>query len=279
MLYERDNCMKKDSSKAIPNKLNHTTKEVKNQDKNTESREDFSVLGYKPSHGMKNLYDVLEAFVYAIIAVIVIFTFFARLTVVDGPSMDTTLKHGDYLIVANVFFTYEPENGDIVVVHGDFKNYYEGIYKNEKHEIYHNYSDPIVKRVIATEGQEIKIDYGTMTVYVDGKKLNEPYAQYLLTPQDRLFLGRVPTLGEYRYDENGDVIKDKDGNAVYYPYYNSKTGVFTAVVPENHVFVMGDNRDNSADSRLMEIGFVPEEFIVGKAVFRLAPFSKMGGLD
>ncbi|MBE6674883.1 MAG: signal peptidase I [Ruminococcaceae bacterium] len=234
--------------------------------------EDFSKQEFKASKSLKNFFDIIESFIYAIIAVLVIFTFFARLTIVDGESMESTLHHKEYLIVANVFFSYEPKNGDIVVVHGDFQNYYDNKYSGYDHYLNHNYSDPIVKRVIATGGQTVEIDYKTNTVTVDGVKLNEDYAQYIEAYRTAI------TLGEYRYDENGDVIRDAQGDPIYYPLFNQNTGVFSAVVPENHVFVMGDNRDHSADSRLNEIGFVPEEFIVGKAVFRLTPFNKMGGL-
>ena len=236
------------------------------------SVEEFTQIRRKPSESLKNLFDVLESLIYAIIAVLIIFTFFARLTVVDGSSMDTTLKHGEYLVVANVFFTYEPDNGDIVVVNGDFENYYNEKYKGLNHYMNYNYSAPIVKRVIATEGQSIVINYNTLEVFVDGELLDESYANYFNEYRTPI------TLGEYRYDENGEVIRDSYGNAIYYPYFNKTTGIFSATVPEGCVFVMGDNRDNSADSRLNEIGFVPEEFIVGKAVFRLAPLNKMGGL-
>ena len=246
-------------------------KKVDNSSIDEEIKE-FTQIRRKPDETLKNILDVFESLIYAIIAVLVLFTFFARLTKVDGTSMDTTLKHGEYLVVANLFFSYEPDNGDIVVVHGDFQNYYSEKYEGYNHYMNHNYSDPIVKRVIATEGQKIVINYNTLEVFVDGEPLDESYASYFNQY-------RIPiTLGEYRYDENGDVIKDSYGNPLYYPLFNNTTGIFSATVPEGCVFVMGDNRDNSADSRLNEIGFIPEEFIVGKAVFRLAPFSKLGGL-
>lgn len=227
--------------------------------------EDYTRAEYCKSKGLKNFFDVMESFVYAIIAVLVVFIFFARLTVVSGDSMNNTLKNGEYLIVANVLFTYEPENGDIVVIHGDFEKYYSTIYDGKNHQLNNNYDSPIVKRVIATEGQKIKIDYNTKEIFVDGVKQSDDYAIYLTGGREDVF-----TLGEYTKDENG--------KEYYKPYYNTDTKIFEATVPNNCVFVLGDNRDYSADSRLKDIGFVPEEFIVGKAVFRLTPISRMGGL-
>ena len=149
--------------------------------------------------------------------------------------MNNTLKNNDYLVVVNPFFTYEPENGDIVVIHGN----------------YENYTLPLVKRVIATEGQTITINIHTKQVFIDGKLLEEEYAYYMAG----IPLKRPYTVGGK---------------------FNSETGEFTATVPEDHVFVMGDNRCNSADSRLEEISFINENNILGKAVYRVAPFSKAG---
>ena len=174
------------------------------------------------------------------------------------------MKNGEYLVVANLFFTYEPDNEDIVVIHGDFQNYHKNKQEGVEHVVSYNYSDPIVKRVIATAGQTVKINYLTHEVFVDDVKLNDDYAQYIGFPTEM-------SLGEYRYDENGKIIKDDFGNPVYFPFYDA--GIFEATVPDGHIFVMGDNRFNSADSRLSDIGFIPEEFIVGKAIFRFAPFT------
>ena len=239
-----------------------------NQQENIEDIDttDYTAVRRKPNASLKNLFDVIEAFIYAIVAVLFIFTFIARLTIVQGPSMEPTLKNGQYLVVANLFFTYEPENEDIVVIHGDFENYHKNKQNGVEHQVSYNYSDPIVKRVIATEGQKVTINYLTHEVFVNDVKLNDDYAQYIGIPTEI-------SLGEYRFDENGEVYRDTITNEpIYFPYYSS-TGIFEATVPEGHVFVMGDNRFHSADSRLSDIGFIPEEFIVGKAVFRFSPFT------
>ena len=98
--------------------------------------------------------------------------------------------------------------------------------------------EPIVKRVIAVAGQTIDIDFDTGTVYVDGEVREEPYIN-------------APTYD--REDFEGPVT-----------------------VPEGCVFVMGDNRNNSTDSRYASIGCVDTRYIMGKVVFRILPLSKFG---
>jgi len=182
--------------------------------------------------------EVIESFVIAVACVICIFVFVARLSVVSGDSMNNTLEENDYILVVNFFNTYDPDNGDIVVIHGN----------------YQYYNTPIVKRVIATEGQTIKIDRSKRLVYVDDVLLDEEYAFYKLG-------------GAF-------IIPETPGG-----HYDYTTGIFTATVPEGHIFVMGDNRLESADSRVKEIGFVNVDNVLGKAVLRVAPFSKIGSLN
>lgn len=100
---------------------------------------------------------------------------------------------------------------------------------------------PLVKRVIGLGGDTVEVDSASNTVYVNGQALYEPYINQLTEP---MYTG------------------DMDG-----PF----------VVPEGQVFVMGDNRNGSSDSRkLVEIGPIPYEKIVGKAFFRVFPFGRMG---
>ena len=163
--------------------------------------------------------DWLQCIVTALIAAILLFTFVARTITVIGSSMVPTLEEGNLLIVSRLF--YQPKYGDIVVLRkASFM------------------SDPIVKRVIATEGQTVDIDFQAGVVYVDGKALDEPYVNSLTTePED-----------------------------------------FTepVTVPEGHIFVLGDNRNRSTDSRSSLVGCVDTRYVIGKALLRLAPLSKFG---
>ena len=135
-------------------------------------------------------------------------------------SMKETLHDKDRLLVS--CFDYVPKNGDIVIVtHGE------------------NLDEPIVKRVIATAGQHLEINYANGEVSVDGKVLDEKYIVGTTIP--------VP---------NATVIPE--------------------VIPDGYVFVMGDNREHSLDSRSATVGLVPVENIIGKAFIRIYPFDSFG---
>ena len=159
------------------------------------------------------LHDVL----WMLSVVMIVFLVFFRIIVVSGPSMRQTLLDGDYLLLASNLFYREPEKGDIVVLG-------KKAYDNGK---------PIVKRVIATEGQIVDMDFVNGIVYVDGLPLEEDYINTLTN-----------------LDEGA---------------------AFPQIVEENCVFVMGDNRNNSKDSRSLEIGQVDKREILGKVALILFP--------
>ena len=157
--------------------------------------------------------------------VLVAFLFCFRIAVVDGDSMLNTLVDGDYVLLLNRLVTGNPERGDIVVI--STNNYSNG--------------KPIIKRVIATEGQVVDIDFETGTVSVDGVVLNEPYIKDLTK---RSFSG------------------------VTYPL----------TVEEGCIFVMGDNRMNSTDSRSPQIGQIDCREVIGKAIFCIFPGNDQGDM-
>ena len=167
----------------------------------------------KPDRG---LYEWTQALVCSVLTVVLLFTFVARLIGVDGHSMVPTLQNGDRLLVVSPMLTDDYRRGDIVVL--------------RKQSFL---SEPIVKRVIATGGETVDIDFSTGTVYVDGEALEEPY------------------IAELTFEQEGMQ--------------------FPLTVPEGSVFVMGDNRNHSNDSRDYRLGTVDERYIIGKAVFLLYP--------
>ena len=169
-------------------------------------------LGWK-KNAVLYLHDII--FYLVIVCVVLLLVF--RIVVVSGTSMNWTLYDGDYLILISNLFYQNPKQGDIIVAS---KDSFEG-------------GTPIVKRVIATEGQTVDIDFETGTVYVDGVALEEDYI-------------KAPT---------------------------TSTGgtQFPLTVDEGCVFVMGDNRNNSRDSRYLEIGLIDQREILGKAIFLLLP--------
>ena len=169
-----------------------------------------------------DLYFWLQALVLALVALILLFTFVGRITPVVGESMLPTLHEGDVMLIRDIGYT-DPQPGDIVVLTKEFDAA----------------RGPIVKRIIAVEGQTVDIDYQTGTVYVDGEALDEPY---LNEPMEE-------------------------------PWYEDLTSV---TVPEGSVFVMGDNRNHSNDSRDVTLGTVDERYVLGRAVCVLLPFQNFG---
>ena len=181
---------------------------------------------------VKELRDWVIAIAIAVIVALLIRNFVFTLVTVEGRSMEPSLSSGDRLYV-NRFF-YSPQKGDVV--------------------IFRPASDPdrpYVKRVIATEGDTIYIDFETGDVYVNDGIIDEPYIN---NPTTR----------------TGSYIMELIANGQY-----SRENPI--VIEEGHMFVMGDNRNNSTDSRI--IGQIPEDEIIGGAVFRFWPLNKFGSVS
>ena len=185
----------------------------------------------EPQSPLATFFEYLELFAWTFFAVMMLLTFVFKICRVDGNSMENTLKNGENLLVWGIGYT--PEQDDIVVFHLPEK---EG-------------QSALVKRVIATGGQTVTIDFHNKVILVDGVRYEDSHA-VLKTASDAK-IGRYTLYAEYSYDAD--------------------TKIFSATVPEGHVFVMGDNRNNSKDSRDTEIGFVDERCVLGKALVRIFP--------
>ena len=182
----------------------------------------------QPRRPGAELYDWLQLFMGCVIAAVVLFNCVARLTRVDGSSMDNTLQHGEVMLIWSLGYT--PKQGDIVVL-------------NKTPVLLTGWTEPraIVKRVIATGGQTVDIDYSQSAVYVDGQLLDDPYL-----PEE-----------------------------MYLPFASTMQQTHWAV-PEGSIFVMGDNRNNSTDSRDDQLGTIDTGYVLGKAVLALWPMDRFG---
>lgn len=176
-------------------------------------------------------FDILEMVAWSVFIMVLLFSFVFRICRVEGPSMENTLYNEQLLLVRSAGYT--PEQDDVIIFHlTDPEN---------------NLEKTLVKRVIATGGQKLEINFNTCEIKVDGvaypdihRVLKEPANQYSIRA---------------------------DGDE-----YDPFTGIYSVTVPENMLFVMGDNRNHSLDSRDDAIGFVDERCVLGKVILRLAPF-------
>ncbi len=159
----------------------------------------------------------LHDWLFLLIAIFLLFLLLFRVIVVSGDSMYATLWDGDYLLLLSNTFYHEPKHGDVVVISKE--SFDDG--------------KPIIKRVIATEGQTVDIDFDQGIVYVDGQALQEDYTHNLTTREEGMH--------------------------------------FPLVVAEDSIFVLGDNRGVSLDSRSPEIGQIDKREVLGKAIFLMLP--------
>lgn len=184
----------------------------KTEEYNISLSEDNEVIEKKVKKKEKiGIFDIFGSIVAALTVVTILFLFCFRVFDVDGPSMVPTLEDGDKVVVSTV--GYKPKQGDIVVLSGTDSS-----------------KKPIVKRIIAVEGDTVDINLTTGVVTVNG--VEEHYSE--------------------------DLTNQTINTA------------FPIVVEEGKVFVLGDNRELSLDSRYRSVGCIDERLIVGKVMFRLS---------
>ena len=159
----------------------------------------------------------LHDLIYLLAVVMIVFLLLFRVVIVSGSSMYSTLWNGDWLLVTGSLLYQEPEAGDIIVA--SKKAFNDG--------------EAIIKRVIATEGQTVDIDFEAGIVYVDGVALQEDYT--------------------------------------YTPTNVQEGIIFPITIADGCIFAMGDNRNGSKDSRHPSIGMIDKRELLGKAVFLLFP--------
>ena len=177
-----------------------------------------------PGKGSRIILEWIEELVIAIVLIAVVFTFLFRIITVTGTSMIPNYNDGDrVLVVSNPL---QISQGDVVVIINVLE-------------------EPIIKRVIATEGQTVDFDRELREVTIDG------------VPVDETKYGVEPGITE---------VPDYPGQMLEFPQ----------TVPEGCIFVLGDNRAVSEDSRYKIVGMIDERNILGKAVFNIFPFSKIG---
>ena len=174
----------------------------------------------RSGHWLDSGYEWAESCIYAVIFMLLIFSFVMRTVTVAGISMAPTLQEGDRLLLLEAGY-WDPQYGDVVVIDRTLSE-----------------QPPIIKRVIGRAGDTIDIDFHTGTVERNGEVLDEPYVAELTTTQ--------------------------------------KDVQFPVTVQDGCLFVMGDNRNHSADSRSGEIGMVDVRYVLGKAVYRFFPVGNMG---
>jgi signal peptidase I len=191
-----------------------------------------------------HLSDTLRSFLSVIVVALFVLTFIVQPFRIPSESMERTLLVGDFLLVNKMaespesglwFWTLpyrDVHRGDIIVFHFPPQP-----------------SEHLVKRVIGIPGDRIRLVDGT--VYLNGKPQREPYALYRGSYPDS-FRDQFPD-GQYT---------DPAVDARWWLALRRDTQNGELVVPPDHYFVLGDNRNNSRDSRYW--GFVPRENIVGR---------------
>lgn len=190
----------------------------------------------------EDIFDIIESTIITVFVIVLIFTYLLHPVNIKGHSMEPTLYGSDRIFMTTVYFGID--NGDILVIDNNAVYLIDDNGDPYKADVPNNPIDEcIIKRVVACGGQTIDIDDSdpnNCKVIVDGKVIDEPYIkESAKTTSSGAFLGKFP---------------------------------FT--VPEGYYFVMGDNRENSSDSRSGYVGLIKKDQIYGKAIVRYSPLNE-----
>lgn len=213
-------------------------------------------------------WEIIKIVIHAIILAIIVRIFIIQPFNIPSGSMQGNLLIGDYLFVSKYSYGYskytfgtdlfggrifasEPERGDVVV------------FKLPRDD-----SQDYIKRVIGLPGDKIQMIGGIL--HINGKPIPKtPAGEFI---ED---VNEAPVAQFQETLPNGVKYLSLDANPHNGRSYTDNTDVYT--VPKGHYFMMGDNRDNSSDSRDPDVSFVPFENLVGKA--QVIFFSKGASTD
>jgi len=184
----------------------------------------------------------IQAIAGAVVIAVFVVTFFIQAFTIPSESMEQTLLVGDYLLVDK--FSYGSGVWNVVLPYRKIRR--------QDIVVFHypvNPAQHFVKRVVGVPGDRVRLI--NKRVYVNGAPLEEPYVQYITTTRDR-----------YRDDFPRTDIPDYGVNAKWWKEMPKLVEDHQLIIPEGYYFVLGDNRDDSTDSRYW--GFVPRDNIIGK---------------
>ncbi len=222
----------------VTEKATEANEELTSETEELQDTEEAEAPKKKAMPFWAEILDIAETVLISVFVVLLLFSYVTRPVTVDGRSMNPTLYDGDKLLMYRVL--YEPKQGDIVVV-----NNHEGYVLDKDNKVVssgYSLNEPIIKRVIAVEGQQVVVDETEGHVYVNGVALEEDYINDRTTTNDGAF-------------------------------------VYPITIPKGYIFVMGDNRNKSTDSRSSAVGLVSVDDVLGRTYFRYYPFSEMGFLN
>lgn len=234
--YERPDYLTPPSKKELKRK----ERAIKNANKYGEN---------EPFNWKKEIFEWVYTIAIALLIVFIIKGFIFDIVKVDGSSMYPTLHDNDRLIVTKL--GYKPKQGDIIILDSTYQKRED--YKDEYKQ---------------AKGGELSLS-DNISFNLDLPKRLKPI----------YYVKRIIALPGQTVDiKNGKVFVD--GVELDEPYYDGTTRPLDTEMPvtvdEDCVFVMGDNRDHSTDSRASSLGQVPYKAILGKSQIRVFPFSSMG---